>query len=252
MKLPFLIGLLMLTVLTLTASYAQKAPATFTNPLHQSDKMQINRLSERVYQHISYLSTNDYGKVACNGMVVVDDGEAIVLNAPTDDAGSAELIEWIRQDLKCTIMAVLPGHFHADGLGGLAEFHRQNIPSYANQRTIELANAQNLPLPQNGFTESLRLKVGRKTIQAAFVGEGHTRDNIVVYFPAEKAMFGGCMIKEVNATKGFLGDANLQEWSATVAKVKAKYPRVQIVVPGHGKVGGQELLDYTIGLFKPE
>ena len=74
MKLPFLIGLLMLTVLTLTASYAQKAPATFTNPLHQSDKMQINRLSERVYQHISYLSTNDYGKVACNGMVVVDDG----------------------------------------------------------------------------------------------------------------------------------------------------------------------------------
>lgn len=250
MKLPYIAWLLSVAALTLTAGNAQKMPDT--GPVRQSAQMQINRLSERVYQHISYLTTNDFGKVACNGMVVVDRGEAIVLNAPTDNEGSAELINWIRQELKCKVKAVVPGHFHADGLGGLAEFHRNNIPSYANQKTIDIAKAKNLTVPTHGFTDSLHLRVGGETIQAYFPGEGHTHDNIVVYFPAEKAIFGGCLIKEVNATKGFLGDANLQEWSATVAKVKAKYPLVQIVVPGHGRVGGQELLDYTIGLFRPE
>lgn len=63
-------------------------------------------------------------------------------------------------------------------------------------------------------------------------------------------MFGGCLIKELDATKGFLGDANVSEWSNTVEKVKHQFPNVQIVIPGHGKIGGKDLLDYTIKLFK--
>jgi len=49
-----------------------------------------------------------------------------------------------------------------------------------------------------------------------------------------------------------LGDANAKEWSATVAKIKVEKPEVKIVIPGHGKTGGKELLDYTINLFKLE
>lgn len=63
-------------------------------------------------------------------------------------------------------------------------------------------------------------------------------------------MFGGCLIKEVDANKGYLGDANLKEWSNTVEKIKKEYPNVAIVVPGHGEFGDEKLLDYTIRLFK--
>jgi len=63
-------------------------------------------------------------------------------------------------------------------------------------------------------------------------------------------MFGGCLIKELNATKGYLGDANTKDWSSTVLKVKSAYPNVKIIVPGHGNYGDQKLLDYTIQLFK--
>jgi metallo-beta-lactamase class B len=83
-----------------------------------------------------------------------------------------------------------------------------------------------------------------------YFGEGHTKDNIVSYFPSEKVLFGGCLIKEVNASKGYLGDANISEWSGTVQSVKRKYGNAKIVLPGHGKPGGMELLDYTIELFK--
>ena len=70
------------------------------------------------------------------------------------------------------------------------------------------------------------------------------------YFPSENILFGGCLIKELEATKGFLGDANVGDWSKTVEKIKKEYPNLKIVIPGHGAIGGSELLDYTIQLFK--
>ena len=58
------------------------------------------------------------------------------------------------------------------------------------------------------------------------------------------------MIKEIEATKGYLGDANVGDWSNTVLKIKKQYPNLKIVIPGHGAIGGSELLDYTIQLFQ--
>ena len=72
----------------------------------------------------------------------------------------------------------------------------------------------------------------------------------MAYFPEDNVLFGGCLIKSVGAGKGYLGDANTIAWPGTVHKIKLKYPKTEIVIPGHGKWGGTELLDYTIELFK--
>jgi metallo-beta-lactamase class B len=83
-----------------------------------------------------------------------------------------------------------------------------------------------------------------------YFGEGHTKDNVVGYFPSENILFGGCLIKELKATKGYLGDANIAQWPNTVERIKEQYPNIKIVIPGHGAIGGSELLDYTIKLFQ--
>jgi metallo-beta-lactamase class B len=93
------------------------------------------------------------------------------------------------------------------------------------------------------------LEMGREKVLIKFLGQGHTRDNVVGYFPSEEVLFGGCLIKEMGASKGYLGDANIDEWSATVEKVKKVFPRVKQVVPGHGEAGDSSLLDYTRKLF---
>ena len=89
-----------------------------------------------------------------------------------------------------------------------------------------------------------------KRLLQNFFGEGQTKDNVVGYFESDQILFGGCLLKELNASKGYLGDANLAAWSTTVEKVKTAYPQLQFVVPGHGKHGNTQLLDYTINLFK--
>lgn len=217
--------------------------------VYQTETLQIQQLTPHTFCHVSFLQTNDFGKVACNGMIVIDNNEALVFDTPANEEASVELINWIENELKCKIKGVVATHFHNDCLAGLDKFHERGIKSYANSKTIELANITRVTPPQNGFKKSFVLEVGSKIVVNEFLGEGHTKDNIVCYFLAEKVMFGGCLIKEIGAGKGYLGDANIKSWSKTVAKVKKKFQTAEVIIPGHGKVGGQGLLDYTIELF---
>ena len=218
--------------------------------VYKSEKLIIYRISKSVYQHVSFFDFGNSGRASGNGMIVVNSNEAIVFDTTADDESSRELIDWIMKTLKCKITAVIPTHYHVDNLGGLNEFHRQNIPSYANYKTIQIARENNLPVPQNGFEGFMELTAGKEKVLIEYFGEGHTIDNITGYFLSENIMFGGCLIKETGSGRGNTEEANVEEWPKTVRKIKSKYPNVKIIVPGHGKSGGSELLDYTIRLFE--
>jgi metallo-beta-lactamase class B len=229
-------------------SFEQKNAFT-PKEVYKSNDLIIIQLTKNSFQHISYKQTNDFGNVPCNGLVVRNSNEAIVFDTPTNDKSAGELIKWIKATLQCKINAIIPTHFHDDCLGGLKAFDENNIPSYAYFKTIELAKENKMVVPRNSFKDSLILKVGNENIIAKFFGEGHTKDNVIGYFPSENIMFGGCLIKALEASKGYLGDANVADWSSTVVKIKNEYPSVKLVVPGHGEFGNIRLLDYTIDLF---
>jgi metallo-beta-lactamase class B len=233
--------LLVTALLLHVTCYAAKQPF--------SEDLIVRKIGTNVYQHISYLQTQSFGKVDCNGMIVVNKGEAIVFDTPATEKASEELIKWVADSLSCKVVAVVATHFHEDCVGGLEAFHKKGIPSYATNKTISFAKQARFPVPQKGFDGEKEFKVGGKKVLATFMGEGHTRDNIIGYFPAENIMFGGCLIKELNAGKGNLADANTDAWPATVSKIKESFPKVTLVIPGHGKTGDVALLDYTIKLF---
>lgn len=250
-----LLKYLFIFILTTLASLNLLAkPKSMLKPkrIYKSKTLEVIQLSNNTFQHISYLVTNDFGKVPCNGLVVRSKNECLVFDTPTNDESSEELIHWIEQKLKCTIKAVVPTHFHNDCLGGLTAFHKHHINSYASDTTLKLAKLNQYVLPLKTFNDSIQLLVGNEIMLVKFFGEGHTKDNVVAYFPSESVLFGGCLIKEINATKGYLGDANINAWSKTVERVKQAFPDVKIVVPGHGRSGNSELLNYTIHLFKTE
>lgn len=217
---------------------------------YKSDTLQIETLTENVWVHTSYLQTTDYGNVGCNGMIYKNKNEAIIFDTPTTDSVSLELINWVETKLKCKVIGVVSTHFHVDCLGGLAAFHNKNITSYANELTIQFAKAYKSEIPQKALHQKDEITVGSSRITTTFLGEGHSKDNIVGYIPAENILFGGCLIKEKGAKKGYLGDANVAEWSNTINKVKTEFPKLKWVIPGHGQAGGTNLLDYTINLFK--
>jgi metallo-beta-lactamase class B len=235
-------------LLILTAILTGCGEVKIEKTVYKSEILLINRISKYSYQHISFFDTQEWGKVSCNGMIVAYQNEVIVFDTPPDNESSRELIEWIKKRFG-KITAVVPTHYHIDNLGGLEEFHKQGVLSYAYNKTIEIAKENTLPVPQHGFDKYIELEIGDKKVSVQFFGEGHSVDNTVGYFPLENIMFGGCLIKASGDGKGNLAEANPEDWSETVRKIKEKYPDVKKIIPGHGKIGGIELLDYTINLF---
>lgn len=240
---------LLCILLTLFAPHllAQKNSIQF-----KTKNLEIEKLKDNVLLHRSFLQTDSFGNVGCNGMIIYNDGKAIIFDTPTNNIASNELIKWVTDSLKCKIIAVVPTHFHEDCLGGLEAFHDQNIPSYASNSTIKLAKDNHFSVPKYGFDGQKTLMLGKEKVILAYFGEGHTSDNIVGYYPSKKTLFGGCLIKELNASKGYLGDANVMTWPSTIQKIKRKYKDLELVIPGHGQPGNINLLDYTSELFKVE
>lgn len=216
--------------------------------VYSSDLLKIEQLSPNTYRHISYLSLSDSSLFPCNGMVYINGPEAIVMDCPTNNAASLELLTWL-EDFDVLIRGVIINHFHVDCLGGLQVFHEAGLRSFAHEKTIEIAQANGDEVPKFGFKNYLSIPIGREHVYTKFFGEAHTIDNVVSYIPGDKVLFGGCMVKTVDAGYGNLDDSNQNAWPKTIIAIKEAYPEIEIVIPGHGKPGGMELLDYTISLF---
>ncbi len=223
-----------------------------SNSIHISEDLQLIKLNEHSYIHISHITLKSGATFSCNGFVYQNNNEAYIFDSPATDKATTELINWFRDKQKTTIKGVVFNHFHEDCTKGIEIFKDHNIPTIASSNTKKLMTPKGTSEPDQTFDNYLELKLQDKTIINSFFGEAHSKDNIVSYFPEEKILFGGCMVKNINAKKGNLADATIGEWSNTVTKIKEAYPDLEIVIPGHGTYGDQSLLDYTISLFNTE
>lgn len=135
---------------------------------------------------------------------------------------------------------------------GLDIVIQNGIKSYSYELTRTIARRKGLPIPEFGFDPKIEIIVGQNKVICYHLGEAHTKDGIVIWIPSEKILFGGNGIRNHNGWVGNIGDANLKDWSNTVEKIKDEFGTAKIVIPGHGKHGGTELLDYTIELYKTD
>ena len=207
-----------------------------------SDKLIVTKISENVYIH-----TFDNS----NGIIVVDNGEAVIISTPPSDKATRDLINWTKKQLNLKIVGYIIDRWHPDAMEGLDVVQKLGIKSYSYELTRIIAKEKGLPVPDMGFDPKLELEVGDEKIVCHYFGPAHTSDGIVVWIPKEKILFGGNEIRNFGGWVGNIGDANLKEWSNTIENVKKEYGSAKIVIPGHGKHGGAELIDYTINLYKP-
>jgi len=207
-----------------------------------SEGLTASKIAEGVYVHTCDNS---------NGIIVVNNGEAIVVSTPPSDNATLKLINWTNENLKAKIIGYVIDMWHPDGMEGLDVVQKLGIKSYSSELTRTIAKEKGLPVPDIGFDSKLELKVGNEKLICRYFGPAHTSDGIIVWIPKEKILFGGNGIRNYNGWVGNIADANLNKWTKTIEKVKEEYGSAKIVIPGHGKYGGPELLDYTINLYKP-
>lgn len=215
-----------------------------------SKDIELIKLTDNVYLHISYYELEPYGRFPSDGMVYINDQEAYLFDTPMNEELTIELVSFIKDSMKIKIKGFVPNHSHDDCTAGMKYLNDRGITSYANIMTTNILSEENLALPQISFQDSLIIDFNNEEIICKYLGAGHTSDNIVVWLPSEKVLFGGCMIKEMSSKSlGNIADADLEQWPETIKRVMNEFPDAKYVIPGHGKVGGTELLTHTIELL---
>jgi metallo-beta-lactamase class B len=137
-------------------------------------------------------------------------------------------------------------HAHNDRLGGIGALGRRGVVAVALQRTAEIARTGGGVAPDSVRGLGVAPRTDAAGFELYYPGHGHSPDNIVVYFPRQRALFGGCLVKPDSATTtGNVADADVEEWPLAVARVRERYAAARIVVPGHGAVSGASALTAT-------
>lgn len=213
--------------------------------------IQIIQIQDSIYVHVSWTDSKKFGRYPSNGLIIIKKGEAILIDTPVNNEDTEILVNYIEKKMQVKVAKLIIGHFHDDCLGGLKYIKNRKIESIANILTYEKCKELNLPLPSNTFKDSYKFDLNGEKIICRFFGGGHTFDNITVWIADKKILFGGCLIKSLNSkTLGNLKDSRVDEWIDTIKKIKESYKGIKIIIPGHGKFGGPELLTHTISLVK--
>jgi metallo-beta-lactamase class B len=220
-----------------------------TGQVEMLDKnISLTKISEKTYLLQSSYSCN--GRLDCNHLLIVDDKEVVLVNTPATDSLTSIMLNCIIKKFNKKVNRVIVSHFHDDSSGGLKEVSRRGITSYGLDKTKDLLQ----PIGKNidvAFKDSLKIPLQTLTLELFYFGPGHSVDNIVVWIPDDKVLFGGCLVKSLKAQdKGNIKDADLKAWTETVQKVKDRCKDAQFVIPGHSEYGDAALLDHTIKLVK--
>lgn len=268
--------LLLLLSLTLVISCVGNNTVKNGNwPLEIDGDLEINKLTDSVY-----LIKHSFPWGANSLLVVTGNKSALLIDTPYTPRATEQVVKWGMEELSIKEFAAINTHFHIDNCGGNSFLIDQGFPVYssgltqkllkekgeaslamtiewlqsddkdrfrAELETLNLVSADNIfTLPKSG--NSIPLKFKNESVQVYYPGPGHTEDNIAVYIPSAKVLFGGCLIKSANSKNlGNLSDGFPDLYLDSVENILSDFDNIENlqVIPGHGESGGIELVSHT-------
>ncbi len=214
-------------------------------------ELTIQHLTDNFYVFTTYGDAGDGTMFPSNSMYLVTDEGVVLFDTPWDRGQLLPLLDTIQARHGKRVIMAIATHFHDDSTAGLEKLKQMGIKTYSSRMTYELCQQENNDKAEFFFWNDTTFHVGGYNIEAFYPGEGHTKDNIVLWVDAHKVLYGGCLIKSTeNTSLGFVGDANLQEWPRTMQRLIAKYSKPKYVIPGHFGWENNDGLEHTLKLLQ--
>ena len=206
-------------------------------------KIKFERLSPNAY---AFTAEGDP-----NTGVIVGDDSVMVIDAQATPLMAQEVIRRVRKVTSKPIKYVVLTHYHAVRVLGASAYKPQEI--IASEATLGLIKERGkqdmaseigrfprlfrgkesipgLTWPTIVFQREMTVMMGKLELRIIHPGSGHTAGDTIVWIPAQKVLFSGDLVEYKAGI--YTGDAHLEEWPATLAKLAALKPRA--LVPGRG------------------
>lgn len=212
--------------------------------------LKIEEIKPNYFLYTTYNLFDDVPFPA-NGLYIVGDSEIVIIDTPWNEAQFQNLLDSIEKRHHKKVTYCISTHFHDDRTKALTFFESKGVKTYSSVRTKELCLERNENLAKYTFLNDTIFNLSGIKFETYYPGKGHTEDNIVIYFPNAKILYGGCFVKSIeNNSLGFIGDAFVKDWKKSLKKVIHMYGTAEIVIPGHFAISDSKALNHTLKILK--
>lgn len=221
-------------------------------PIPINANLELTPLTSDTLLVTSYTEVEGWGRVGSNGVLLVHEDAGFLIDTPMEEETTRQLLDHLESEMQIWLVGFLAQHWHRDSMGGLTVIQERSIPNYASNRTRSIARERGLPIPEIGFEDETTLPFANRHLYIRFFGPAHTSDGVVVWIPQDRLLVGGCTLKS-NAARnlGNLADADPEAYPLTLQKLWDAFGEsVTVVVPGHGLVGGPEIIRHNLQMAR--
>lgn len=223
---------------------------SFASKAQSNKKLLIEHLKGDFYVYTTYNTYQD-SKVRANGVYLVTPKGVVMFDTPWDTTQFQPLLDSIYKRHQKKVVMAFATHWHSDKTAGLEYYRKAGIETYTTALTDLLSQKNNAKRAEFLLQKDTSFIFDQYKFETYYPGEGHTQDNIVIWFPKEKILLGGCLIKGAkDENLGFLGDGNTKEYANTLLKVQKKYPNPNYIITTHSDWRDINSLNNSIRLAK--
>ncbi|HEY0679986.1 MAG TPA: BlaB/IND/MUS family subclass B1 metallo-beta-lactamase [Chitinophagaceae bacterium] len=216
----------------------------------KKQKLEISHLTGNFYIFTTYNTYKEH-LVPANGMYLVTDNGAVMFDSPWDTTQFQPLLDSIKVKHNKNVVICIATHSHKDKTAGLEFLREKGVQTFTTKQTDEISKVKGEKRAEFLMNKDTVFSVGQYKFQTYYAGQGHTPDNIVIWFDKDKVLYGGCLVKSIESKDlGNLEDANVNEWPATIRKLQAKFKDPRFIIPGHGSWISKNSLDHTLKLIR--
>jgi metallo-beta-lactamase class B len=225
---------------------------SMTNIFGQADegKLKISHLTGDFYIYTTY---NKYEEslLPANGMYLLTNNDVVLFDTPWDTTQFQPLLDSIKFKHNKSVTLCIATHWHSDRTEGLNYYKQKGIKTYTTSLTDELSKKNGKKRAEYLIEKDTVFNIGQYLFETYYPGEGHTADNIVIWFGKEKILYGGCLIKGADAENlGYLGDANKKEYYSTLKRVQTKFQEPKFIIISHSDWNNVKSLKNSIKLAR--
>jgi glyoxylase-like metal-dependent hydrolase (beta-lactamase superfamily II) len=193
-------------------------------------KLDLIKIKDDLYViHNDLVPGNSTALITNDGVILVDD---------KFDVDYDGIMAQLKKVTSKPVRYVINTHHHGDHSGGNAKMQKMDVQIVASREARQNMVDGNQPgLPNVVFDHQSDVFLGGKVAKLYHFGRAHTNGDIVVLFPAQRALAAGDMFtfgKDVPELIDYAGGGSGKEWTSTLDS--ALMLPFDTVVPGHGPV----------------
>ncbi len=197
-------------------------------------------------------------------VAVLGGAAALVVDTRTTPGQAREILDDLRELGSPRVGVVVNTHGHSDHAFGNSVFRPATI--WGHERCVTMIRTTGkrqreeiaagipdlasdvgevvLDPPDRTFTDRAVIDLDGRPVELAYLGRGHTDNDIVVRVADADVLCAGDLVE--NGAPPFFGDGYPMDWPATVEAVLGLVGERTVVVPGHGAHAGRAFVETSL------